>query len=89
MAYAFEISLRPTSLDRLENDIEDIDTGSNPDKPKELDCQLVLNKCWGELAFVLLYCVAIFVCCMGVAYQATVGKPYSLLVEWALVLVFD
>jgi len=38
MAYAFEISLRPTSLDRLENDLEDADDRSNPDKPKELDC---------------------------------------------------
>lgn len=68
MAYAFEISLRPTSLDRLDHDLEDVDGGSNPDKPKELDCHIVLNKCWGELAFVLLYCIVIFVCCMGVAY---------------------
>ena len=38
MAYAFEISLRPTSLDRLENDLDENDDRSNPDKPKELDC---------------------------------------------------
>jgi len=75
MAYAFEISLRPTSLDRLENDLQDTEVGSNPDKPKELDCQMVMNKCWGELAFVLLYLLVIFVCCMGCVYQSYVGKP--------------
>jgi len=89
IAYAFEISLRPTTLDRLENDLEDTDGGSNTDKPKELDCQMVMNKCWGELAFVILYCLVIFVGCMGIAYQSSVGKPYSLAVEWALMLVFD
>ena len=50
---------------------------------------MVLNKCWGELAFVLLYICVIFVCCMGVVYQSFYGKPYSLLLEWGLVLIFD
>ena len=68
MAYALEISLRPTNLDRLENDIDDAEDRSNPDKAQELNCQIVLNKCWGELAFVLLYIAIIFVCCMGVVY---------------------
>lgn len=89
MAYALEISLRPTSLDRLEDNLEDGDDLANPDKPKELDCQVVLNKCWGELAFVILYICTLSYCCMGIIFQVTIGKPYSLLIEWILVLAFD
>ena len=36
MAYSLEISLQPTSLDRLEEDIEDGEDQSNSDKPNEL-----------------------------------------------------
>ena len=89
MAYALEISLRPTNLDRLEDDIEDGDDQTNPDKPKELDCTIVLNKCWGELAFILLYVIVLAYCCMGLIYQTSFGKPYSMLFEWFLVLIFD
>ena len=75
MAYALEISLRPTNLDRLENDDEDGDDSISPDKPKELECYIVLNKCWGELAFVLLYVFVLAYFCMGLIYQSKVGKP--------------
>ena len=89
MAYALEISLRPTSLDRLEDDLEYHDEQAGSDKPKELDCQIVMNKCWGELAFILIYIFTLAYCCIGIIFQAHVGKPYSLLIEWALVLVID
>ena len=68
MAYSLEISLRPTSLDRLELDIEADEEQTNPDKPKELDCTIVMNKCWGELAFILLYVVVLTYCVMGLIY---------------------
>ena len=89
MAYSLEISLRPTSLDRLELDIEADEEQTNPDKPKELDCTIVMNKCWGELAFILLYVVVLTYCVMGLIYQATMGKPYAMLIEWFIVLCFD
>lgn len=89
MAYALEISLKPTSLDRLEDDIEEGDEQANPDKPKELDCQVVLNKCWGELAFILLYILVLAYSGMGIIFQTSMGKPNSLLFEWFLVLCFD
>ena len=89
MAYALEISLRPTSLNRLEDDIEDGDDQTNPDKPKELECTVVMNKCWGELAFILLYIFVLAYCCMGIIFQASMGKPNSLLFEWVIVLCFD
>ena len=89
MAYALEISLKPTSLNRLEDDMEDGEDQTNPDKPKELDCTVVLNKCYGELAFILLYIVVIALCAMGIIYQSEMGKPNSLLFEWVIVLCFD
>ena len=89
MAYALEISLKTTSLDRLDADIEDKEDHNNPDKPKELDCNIVLNKCWGELAFILLYICVFAYCIMGMIFQGVKGKPNSLAFEWFLVLIID
>lgn len=87
MAYALEISLKPTSLDRLSN--EEADDQTNSDKPKELDCTIVMNKCWGELAFIIIYLMMLGYCCISIIYQSSIGKPKSMAVEWVLVLVFD
>jgi len=38
MAYSLEISLQPTELDRLDNNIEDTEDQVNTDKPVELNC---------------------------------------------------
>jgi len=89
MAYALEISLKPTSLDRLGDDIEDGEDQTNPDKPNELDCTVVMNKCWGELAFIIVYIAVLGFCTMGVVFQITVGKPKSIAAEWIIVLSFD
>lgn len=89
MAYALEISLKPTPLDRLEDDMEAGEDETNPDKVKELDCNVVMNKCWGELAFIFLYILVLAYCIMGIIYQSSLGKPNSLALEWFLVLCFD
>lgn len=88
MAYALEISLKPTSLDRLDNNSE-VEDQTNAEKPKELDCTIVMNKCWGELAFIILYLLCLFLCFMGAIYQASMGKPKSMAIEWTIVLVLD
>ena len=49
----------------------------------------MLNKCWGELAFILLYIVVLAYCGIGIIFQSSMGKPNSLLFEWILVLCFD
>ena len=89
MAYALEISPKPTSLDRLEDDIDDLDDQTNPDKPKELDCQVVMNKCWGELAFIIIYICVLGYCLVGLVFQLSIGKPSSMFFEWFIVLVID
>ena len=68
MAYALEISLKPTSLNILENYLEDDDDQGESDKPKELDCNVVLSKCWGELAFIFLYILVLAYCIMGIIF---------------------
>lgn len=88
MAYALEISLKHTSLDRLSNDGEAEDQ-TNSEKPKELDCTVVMNKCWGELAFIILYLLMLGYCCMGIIFQSSMGKPKSMAMEWMIVLLLD
>lgn len=48
-----------------------------------------MNKCWGELAFILMYVLVLTYCLMGLIFQSTNGKPYSMLMEWFIVLCFD
>lgn len=49
----------------------------------------MLNKCWGELAFILLYIFVVAYCGIGIIFQSSMGKPTSLLFEWIIVLCFD
>lgn len=69
--------------------MEDGEDQTNPDKPKELDCNIVLNKCYGDLAFIFLYIMVLAYCIMGIIFQSSMGKPNSLLFEWVMVLCFD
>ena len=48
-----------------------------------------MNKCWGELAFIILYLVLLVGCIAGIIYQASMGKPKSMALEWTIVLVLD
>jgi hypothetical protein len=46
-------------------------------------------KCYGELMFILSYIAVIFIFIVGVIYQSTYGKPYSVLLEFAIAFGID
>lgn len=92
MLYAFETTLRPTYLDKLSSpDVIDEDNAEQQttENKKELDCNRVMSKCWGELAFICLYVLVLFILFVTWFYQIQYGKPLSALVEFGLCIAID
>lgn len=92
MLYALEITFKPTNLDRLQDPEKfklEENSDSNPDKKKELECSLVLTKCYGELLYIIAYLFAITGLVIGFTYQMSVGKPTAVLTEFGIVYVLS
>lgn len=97
LLHSLEITFKPTSLDRLQDPDKFKDELSgggggdsgNPDQKKELDCDTVLNKCFGEFLFIGSY---LFVACslvVGLAYQIKYGKIQTILLELIIAYAID
>ena len=58
MLYGLEQTPRPTYLDKLALQPEDLDDENeqqNPDSQKEVECSKVMSRCFGELTFITIY----------------------------------
>jgi len=92
MLYAFETTLRPTYLDKLQSPEEiDEDTAEqqSTENKKELDCTKVMNKCYGELIFITTYVTVVIFLFITWFYQINYGKPLSLVAEWSICIAID
>jgi hypothetical protein len=71
MMLALKLSLKPTALDKLqeaEQEEEEPTDQAGNDKPNELDCSLVINKCIAEIIFILMYVVVLCYFVIGIIY---------------------
>ena len=91
LLYAMETTFKPTNLDKMQDPetYSHLNEQGNPDQKKELDCNRVMRKCWGELLFIGCYLVVVFGFVMGLIYQLQFGKPLTVLVEISLAYGFD
>lgn len=93
MLFSMEVTLRPSKLERLaapdsmEN--EEQENESQQDNKKELDCDRVMNKCYGELMFILIYVGVILLLVIAIVYQLKYGKIKQCLVEFAICIAID
>ena len=70
IAYSVELTYKPTYLDRMQdpdNHEEEMETNANnPDQKTELNCDIVMSKCSGEMMGILLYLVMVCILITGV-----------------------
>ena len=93
IAYSVELTFKPTYLDRMQ-DPDNYDevaetSANNPDQKSELNCGIVMAKCWGELMGILLYLVMISTLVTGLISQLGDGKPMTCFIEFGIALVID
>jgi len=84
--YSFEISLKPTSLEILENPSLSNEDGSQEEKD-HVNCNIVLSKCFGEMVGIVLYTLVLFFFCVTSVDTYTYGKPWTVVIEF-IVCVF-
>ena len=69
IAYSVELTFKPTYLDRMQDpdnfDDEGETSANNPDQKTELNCGIVISKCWGELMGILLYVLMLAILITG------------------------
>ena len=70
-------------------DNEEQENESQQDNKKELDCDRVMNKCYGELMFILIYVGVIILLVIAIVYQIKYGKIKQCLVEFAICIAID
>lgn len=72
MLFSLEVTLRPSNLERLaapdSAGNEDMENDNQQDNKKELDCDRVMNKCYGELLFITIYVGIIILLIVAVVY---------------------
>lgn len=93
MAYSFELTFKPTYLDRMqdpENFDEDTEQqANNPDQKTEPSCSVVIQKCWSELLSIMLYVVMLVTLTTGLIHHVKVGKIYTSLINFGIALCID
>jgi hypothetical protein len=93
IAYSVELTFKPTYLDRMqdpENYDEEVETSANnPDQKSELNCGIVIAKCWGELMGILLYMLMIAILVIGIIAQIDDGKPKTCIIEFGIAILID
>lgn len=93
MLFSLEVTLRPSNLERLAAPDaagnEELDNDSQQDNKKELECDRVMNKCYGELLFISIYVGIILLLVVAVVYQIKFGKIKQCLIEFAICLAID
>jgi hypothetical protein len=86
--YSFEISLKPTSLDILENPQLSIeDEIESQDSKVKVNCDVVMKKCLGEMIGILLYTLAVSVFCITSVDTYVFGKPWTCVIEWFICII--
>jgi hypothetical protein len=86
-AYSFEISLKPTSIEMMEN--PHYDDENFEDEQIIPGCEIVLTKCLGEMIGLLLYITVCSVCLFVSIDTIGAGKPITCLLELVMCFVLD
>jgi hypothetical protein len=93
IAYSVELTFKPTYLDRMqdpENYDEEVEnSANNPDQKSELNCGIVIAKCWGELMGILLYMLMSAILVTGIIAQVDDGKPMTCIIEFGIAILID
>lgn len=91
LLYSLEVTYAPTPLEKLQNPeyyIEN-EADDNPDQNKELDCNKVLGKCFGEIAFIGSYIFVILGLVVGFTYSSQFGNPTKVIIEFFIAWAID
>jgi hypothetical protein len=64
-------------------------SANNPDQKTELNCGIVMSKCWGELMGIFLYLIMVCILITGLISQLNDGKPMTCLLEFGIAVFID
>ena len=88
-AYSFEISLKPTNIERMTNPNYDENYDDNPEDYEIPGCGIVLTKCLGEMIGIFLFIIVGFGVIIVGNDTYTSGKPNTCILELIICFFID
>jgi hypothetical protein len=73
--------------DNYDEEVES--SANNPDQKSELNCGIVIAKCWGELMGIFLYLIILGILVTGIIAQIDDGKPQTCFIEFGIAILID